>query len=669
MGVKRFQPVEPQSAAANEENYHPRYLRISWYDNTQQIRAGEHWRLKVRLKPPHGFRNTGGFDYEMWLYQQGIHATGYVRKDASNQRLALADPCSLGGIRQQLADRILQLETLEFGGLIAALAVGYKDAIQPEHWRLLMRTGTNHLMAISGLHIGLVAAMGFWLVRWLLPVSIIQRVPANQLAACVSLLLAFAYALLAGFAIPTQRAMLMLMVVLGAVLFRRHIRPLNGLSLALIVVLLIDPVAVLSAGFWFSFLAVGVLAYSFSGRLSRPGRLWQWGRVQWVIALALFPVSLFMFQQASLVAPLVNVVLVPWVSFLIVPLVLLVLCVIWPFPVLADGLLTLADFLLSLAWPLVNYLGVSPLSSWQQASPPLIYLLLAMVGMALLLAPKGFPQRWSGLLMLLPALLNEPAKPAPGDFWMSLLDVGQGLAVFIQTHDHSLVFDTGAKFSDRFNAGDRVLVPYLKNRGISSLDTLLVSHGDNDHVGGAASLIQQVPVRQLLGQDIDSLDHDNKQACRQGQHWQWDGVDFQILHPDRPYKQRNNRGCVLLVSSGTGRLLLAADIERKVESRLVKEYGRQLKSDVLVVPHHGSETSSSSAWIRTVNPDYALVSVGYKNRFNHPRPAIVNAYENIDAQLLSTADLGAINIKFSRTTGISVSSVRQQQQHYWNHLP
>ncbi|MFW2373208.1 MAG: DNA internalization-related competence protein ComEC/Rec2 [Gammaproteobacteria bacterium] len=645
----------------------PRRIRLSWYEREQPLRAGDHWQLMVRLKPAHGFMNPGGFDYERWLFQSRIDATGYVRKSGQNQRLDPGACCDIARLRQTLSESIQQLGS-PYSGLIAALAVGDKSHIQDSQWRLLRDTGTNHLMAISGLHIGLVAGFMFWLVRRFAPFFLIQYISRDKLAALLSIAAALVYALLAGFAIPTQRALIMLLVILGGILFGRQFRPGNSLALALMAVLLVDPRSVLSPGFWFSFMAVAVISYSFSGRMAIPSLLEQWGRLQWVIAVALFPVSLFLFQQASLIAPVANLVLVPWVSFLVVPLVLLGMICLIPLPALGEWLLALAHGSLDLIWPLLDHLGSLSFASWQQPVPSFISLLLAVLGTALILAPRGLPLRPLGMLMWLPVLLLRPLAPSAGDFQMHLLDVGQGLAVFIQTQNHSLLFDSGARFSDRFDAGDRVVVPFVKSLGLNKLDRLVISHGDNDHKGGAQSIIDQLSVVQLEGQDIADITHTNGLSCRAGQVWEWDGVRFEYLHPDREYSRPNNRSCVLRISHGAASLLIAADIEARVEHKLLGEYAQRLASDVLILPHHGSKTSSTQAFIEQVRPDYALVSAGYRNRFRHPQPDIVQRYRSLGTKVMNTATSGAISIYFDDKSGISVpKSYRNQHHHYWNH--
>ena len=660
--VSSFEPVTMTRLLSY---FHPARIKMSWYGAQHDLKPGQHWQLMIRVKPPHGFMNAGGFDYERWLYQNRIHASGYVKKHSFNQ--LLSTDSTVDGLRYSIVD-FISSHTSNFSGLLQALAVGHKSNIDADQWQVLTRTGTNHLMAVSGLHIGLIAAWVFWLSRRFAPAFILKKWPVTQFSALISLLAAGFYALLAGLGIPTQRAMLMLCVVLGGLLSGRQIKPLNSLSWALIAVLSFDPVSILAPGFWFSFLAVAVIAYSFSGRLLRERLFLQWGRLQWVIALALFPVSLFLFQQTSLIAPLANFLFVPWVSFIVVPLVFLASLFLGVSTALSEWLYQLAEGSFELAWPLLKGLSDLNIAIWYQAQAPIIYVVLALLGVVLLLAPRGLSHRWLGVFMLLPCLLYRPELPARGEAWVDVLDVGQGLAIVIQTRRHIMVYDTGPKFSPTFNTGERVIVPYLKHRGIKQLDKLLISHGDNDHIGGAASLIELMPVTEIIGQDTDKLNHSHKTVCAKGQKWRWDQVDFEILHPQKNYKKRNNRGCVLRISNGHRSLLVTADIETKVEREMVKVYTDKLKSDFMLVPHHGSKTSSTLAFINAIQPDYAIISSGYKNRFKHPRADVLARYTSLNIKTFNTAEQGAIQIRLDSRADLSEpQGYRKQVRHYWNH--
>lgn len=652
----------------------PERLRLSWYYGSN-VKAGEHWRFLVRLKPPHGFFNPGGFDYEGWLYGQGIHATGYIRKSNDNAKLSDASMFSLDSLRQQISTDIqLLLKDEDQAGLITALAVGDRSPINNEHWDTLIRTGTNHLMAISGLHIGLAAAFGYWLVRRLVPVALMKVLPAQQLSMMAGLAVAVIYALLAGLSIPTQRALIMLICIVGMLLFKRNASSINALSVALLAILLWDPVSVISPGFWFSFLAVAVIFYVFSGRLSLDNgwraRIHQWGWMQLSIALALFPFSVFLFQQTSLVSPLANLILVPYVSFLVVPLVLLALLLMPVSALLSGYVFITANKLLDLIWPVIEALSLHPSAYWVQATPEWPVLILAMAGVVLILAPKGLPGRWLGGVMLLPIILNTADKPNVGDFEAVLLDVGQGLSTVVRTNNHTLVFDAGNRFGSRLDAGKSVVIPFLRYWSVDKLDKLVISHGDADHIGGAQAVVDAYPDVELTGRDIESIRARNKHACHRGQRWKWDGVEFEFLHPDETsYARRNNHSCVLKVSNSSGSLLITSDIETEVEQELIRVFGEKLQADVLVVPHHGSKTSSSQLFINTVKPEIALLPVGYRNRYHHPKAAIIARYSKRGASIHHTGHVGAVKVLFkAQQAPAVVSEYRKSKRKYWNHV-
>ena len=652
----------------------PEKLRLSWYYGPR-VQAGERWRLLVRLKPPHGFMNPGGFDYEGWLYQKGVHATGYVRKSEANRKLADASDYSLDAFRQHLSLKIKQiLKDEDQAGLITALAVGDRSSISDNDWDTFIRTGTNHLVAISGLHIGLAAAFGFWLVRRLVPTGYMKQIPAQHTAMLAGLAVALVYAMLAGLSIPTQRALLMLSCFAVMLLLKRTASPINVMATALLLILIWDPVSVLSAGFWFSFLAVAVIFYVFSGRLGLAHgwrvRIRQWGWMQFSIALALFPFSLLLFQQTSLISPLANLILVPYVSFLVVPLVLLALLTMPVSSFLSDYLLLAASKMLALIWPLIEALSMHPWAYWVKAAPSWPVLLLALIGVALLLAPRGVPARWLGGVMLLPIILNSSEKPAVGDFEMALLDVGQGLSVVVRTHDHALVFDAGNKFGSRLDAGEAVVIPFLRHWSLPQLDKLVISHGDADHIGGAQAVVDVYPEVEVIGQDLDAIIAKNKKTCLRGGRWQWDGVEFEFLHPqDQAYKRRNNHACVLKVSAAGGDLLISSDIEEVVEKELISSVGDALQSQVLIVPHHGSGTSSSPAFIAAVAPEMAIIPVGYRNRYHHPKPEVVERYRNSGASIHHSGHVGAVQVLFDADKGVVLSNeYRKSSRKYWNHL-
>lgn len=651
----------------------PERVRLSWYYPETRIEPGQQWRLLVRLKPPNGFQNPGGFDYESWLYQQGIHATGYVRKSEVNRLLATdSSLASISQLRFVIRQRINQLVMPETAPLVNALSIGYRGLIRPQTWRSFINTGTSHLMAISGLHIGLVAGFAWLVFRQFarLP-GLASRISRRHLLV-LSFMAALFYAGLAGFTVPTQRALIMLATVYLGLFLHRQVSVLQSLSVALIAVLVFSPVSVLSPGFWLSFLAVSVLAYSISGKLPGRQRLLYWFWPQLAVVIMLLPVSLYFFQQSSTVAILANLVAIPVVSLIILPLLLLALVCQFVSISLAGWIYLVADKLISLLLFFLDTLATMDFSLWQFPQPGLVSLMLALLGMFLLFVPYGFPSRWLSFCLFLPLLTNAGQLsvhgPATGRFEIHVIDVGQGLSVLVKTKGHNLLFDTGARFSSRFDAGERVVIPFLKYQRVSSLDMLMISNGDRDHIGGAAAIIRQMPVVKLFGQDINQLEHNNRTPCQRGQHWIWDGVSFEVLHPDTAqYKKRNNYSCVLKISNNRGAVLITADIENLAERSLVEAYGEKLQSKVIIVPHHGSKTSSSTVFLEYVKPELAIISAGYLNRYRLPHPDISHRYQQQGVRTLSTTDSGHIGLEMSAAGDITaITEYRHQYSRYWH---
>lgn len=645
-------------------------VRLNWYGSVPTVQAGERWRLKVRLKQPHGYMNPGGFDYEGWLFSRGIRATGYVRQGSENRRLSPAPAYSWRHWRQRLYDTInMRLADHPFQGMILALAMGERQGISPDQWKVLRGTGTSHLVAISGLHIGLVAGLCFLSLRrlWSRSAILTLHLAAPRAAALGALAAAFLYAALAGFSIPTQRALIMVALAMAAVFVQCRWRPIDVLALALWGVLLLDPLAVMAMGFWLSFTAVAVILFAMGGRIGLRGRWEQWGRLHWVAALGLAPLSLLFFQQQPLLAPLANVLAVPWVSLLVVPLVLAGSCLLAVVPALGGGLLTLAATLLSGLWTVLEWLADMPLGQWFQ-TPPLWAVLAAVPGVVLLLSPRGLPGRWTGAWWLLPLFLAVPARPPDHTLWFTLLDVGQGLAAVVRTRDHVLVYDTGPRFSAHFDTGAAVIVPFLRQQGIHHVDTLVLGHGDNDHIGGAASLLQSVSVGRVISSVPEKVPWRQARHCRAGQTWRWNGIVFRILHPlpDRAF-QGNDASCVLQISNGGQGILLTGDIESPAERALVRRYGKQLETPVLVVPHHGSRTSSSTAFLDAVAPAYGLFPVGYRNRYGFPALPVVARYRSRNVRLLDSAQHGAIRFVLDGRGELSAPTVyRNTARRYWH---
>ena len=662
----------------------PGLVRLSWYQERQPLRPGERWRLKIRLKRPHGYQNPGGFDYESWLFQNRLRATGYVVADKGNARLRPAARFSPATLRFTLRETIrTALGDDPLAGFVPALAVGDRSGLNAAHWETLTATGANHLIAISGLHIGLVAGLVYllllkcWGLLQVLAPPPLGSLPAIRVAAVSAMLAALVYALLAGFALPTQRALVMLWVCFGMKLQDRTVAPGDVLGLALSAVLLLDPFAAMAASFWLSFGAVAVIFYGIGYRVRlQRRRLWAWGRVQYIVTLGLVPALAWYYQQLPVFSLFANLFAVPWVSFVVIPLVFGG-CLLLGAGV--EQLLQLALLSLHVLWWALDFVAAWKFQLLPVARPGLLSMAAISIGVLVLLLPRGLAPRWLGLLWLAPLFFPVKSGPAFGEVEMNVLDVGQGLAVVVRTQRHNLLYDTGPAYPSGFNTGEAVVVPFLRSAGLGALDTLVLSHGDNDHRGGLPEVLADVPVQRIISSVPERVAPAWVQAgadatgtrvrageCVDGQSWRWDGVEFRVLHPpDAVAMSANDRSCVLQVRAGGHTLLLPGDIELDAERGLLQRYGAQLQSDVLVVPHHGSKTSSTREFVSAVAPQIAIFPVGYRNRFGQPHKGVVARYRAQGVRLLSTAESGAIRV-VAGAGGIRVTEYREQQRRFWH---
>lgn len=667
----------------------PHHLSLTWYapkpgwknaDPPPVLHAGERWRLTLRLKRPHGNANPHGFDYEAWLLERGIRATGYVAADPGNRRLEEKNRrlgIGVEVLREAVAERFRHaLENRPYGGVLLALAVGEQDAISPNQWKIFARTGVVHLMSISGLHVTMVAGAfsGLVFLLWRRIPFLVLCLPARRAAVLAGIAAALAYAWLSGLSVPTLRTVWMLGVVALALWLGRTASPSRVLALALLAVVAFDPWAVLAPGFWLSFGAVGLIFLVSAGRVGKPHWLAEWGRTQWAVTLGLTPMLLALFQQVSLVSPLANAFAIPVVSLVVTPLALIGAVLPW------DGLLLLGHQVMAWCMPPLEWLSALPETVWQQHAPPVWTVAAALGGALWLLLPKGFPSRWLGFPAMLPLFLVFPEGPEQGELRLSILDVGQGLAVVAQTANHALLFDAGPRYGEDANGGDRVVIPFLRGEGLSHLTGLIVSHDDIDHFGGAASVLDAVPVEWMASSlPAGHFLHDRVRRsipCLAGQEWAWDGVRFSFVHPDPATVASgvsdNERGCVLRMDSPYGSALITADIGRSTEEKLVFRSAAGLKADVLVVPHHGSRFSSSEGFVGEVHPRLAVFSAGYRNHFGHPVPEVVARYRAAGAQILRTDYQGAVTVRFLRGQGMRAATWRETASHYWqesqNHL-
>jgi competence protein ComEC len=674
----------------------PARLAVGWYANDGRtvnsldtggpaaLRAGERWALTLRLKAPHGSMNPHGFDYELWLWEQGIQATAYVRtsaKDLAPERLTQTGEAPVALARQAVRDRIFaQVPDRRTAGLLAALVVGDQAALERNDWEVFRATGVSHLVSISGLHITLFAWAAAALIGrlWRRSGRLSLACPAATAAAWGGLVAACLYAVFAGWGLPAQRTCWMLATV---TLLRASGLKWPGPQvwlLACAVVVAVDPWALLQAGFWLSFFAVGVLI-AINSEAARAGtvkaegpfylKLWsafcrKLGE-QWAMTLALAPLTLMVFGQVSVVGLLANLVAIPWVTLVLAPLALIgaVLPPLWDVAAwAAQGL-----------WLWLGWLAQWPGASLSLPRAPLEWGLVSMFGALMLVLPWPWSARLLGLPLLLPVLWWQPESPKPGAFTVLAPDVGQGNAVLVRTAHHALLFDAGPRYSLESDAGNRVLVPLLRALDVR-LDTLVLSHRDTDHVGGAPAVLALYPEAALLS----SLEPQHplhllraSQRCEAGQTWGWDGVHFEVLHPraqdyDQPAKS-NAMSCVLRIAGLDGSALLTGDIEAAQEARLLQSAydGTVLKADWLLVPHHGSKTSSTSAFVTAVAPNMAMVQSGYRNRFGHPAAPVLERYAQADVAVVDSPHCGAA--LWSSEKPFEWGCSRENQMRYWHH--
>ncbi|HHH43625.1 MAG TPA: DNA internalization-related competence protein ComEC/Rec2 [Gammaproteobacteria bacterium] len=636
-------------------------VRVTWYRNAQTVQPGERWQFRLRLRRPRGFANPGGFDYRRWLLAQGIQATAYVRRASTARRLSQRSGQPLEQLRQRVSAHLQRLPVPESErALLRALAVGDRSGMTARQWQVLRTTGTSHLLAISGLHVGMVAGLMFFVCRkgWSL-LGNLERWPAPRVAAAGAVSAALLYALLAGFQVPAQRALIMISLWMLARMWNGSVDPWRVWAIALLLVLCLDPFAVTDAGFWLSFTAVAVLIRLTHGYRGQAGRIRHWSTIQFGLLLGLAPLQWLLFQQLSLSAPVANLVAIPWISLTVVPLLLFGLLLLPVATLVGDCLLELSAHSLSLLWWLLERCAALPAGLWQPPSVAHGWMLLSALGVLVLLLPRALRLAPLGGLLLLPLGCLQPARPQPGDLWFTLLDVGQGLAAVAETHNRVLVYDSGPAFRSGFNTGAAVVAPFLVSQGYRHIDRLVISHADQDHSGGARALFERMEVRSVHAGEPGAIDWARSQQCRAGQHWTWDRVHFAYLAP-RTTGEGNNGSCVLRIETAAGQvLLLPGDIERDSETRLVESHAPRLAADVLVAPHHGSRTSSGPAFTRAVRPRYVLFPVGYRNRFGFPAPEVLARYRQLGAQVLDTARSGAIRIRLEAGRGLTVVETRR----------
>lgn len=647
-----------------------RRLRLSWYDDWDaidqrrfEVAPGSRWRFTVRLRAPRGLRNPGWFDSEKHAMANRIAATGYVRDGST---LAQRSPAAgVDGWRDAIASRIDASVPSSSSRFVRALALGDTRGLDDADWEALRATGLTHLIAISGFHVGLVAgffallAGGAW---WSWP-SLSRRMPRPQAAALAAFAGALGYAAVAGFALPTVRTVLMVAVVVVARLWRNRFDVADALALAAIAVLLFDPLSLLGAGFWLSFAGVAWLVWCLPR--ARTMSVWRgFLAAQAVATIGLLPLTAILFGQASLAGPVANLVAIPWWSLVVVPLSLAgtameAMHAGWGAPAWRA-----AAWCFDLTWPWFEALASSRFALWWLPEARWFALPLALLGAFWLLLPRGVPGKALAALLFLPLLWPDRGLPPEGEAEMVVLDVGQGLSVLVRTARHAVLYDMGPAVPQGFDAGEQVVVPALQALGVRKLDALVVSHGDSDHAGGLEAV--QRRFRAPLVFAARGAGIDGAAPCLAGSHWRFDGVTFRFLHPDVhfPYL-RNESSCVLRVQTAHGAFLLTGDIGGVVERTLARRQAAALRAEVVVMAHHGSRESSDPMFIAASGAAHALVSTGHGNRFGHPHRDAVGRWRRAGAEVLSTAEGGALRVRLQRD-GVHIVAQREARPRPWD---
>lgn len=673
----------------------PQRIALAWYGAHVQVRAAERWSLTVRLRRPHGAMNPGAFDLEAWMVERKLRATGYVRDGRAEDAPRRLDAMvwqpgpAIDRARQYLRDAMQRrLASERYGGVLIALVLGDQRAIAESDWSLFNRTGISHLVSISGLHITMIAGLAALAVgaAWRRSRRLLARGSAQAAAAVAAVAAALAYCLLAGWGVPAQRTFFMLSTVAAALVLRRGLGPATTLAAAAAVVCALDPWAVIAPGFWLSFGAVAAIFLVMHGRAalrvdaSWRTRLSDAARMQLAVTLALVPLTIVLFQQVSVVSPLANAVAIPVVSLAVTPLALTgAAFVLLPEPLASFAVpsFALAHWLFETLATALQALVALPWASVPIAAPPTWALLLAVAGVSWLLAPPGWPLRWVGATWLLPLFAWPAPRPVEGELWVTALDVGQGMAVLAETRDSVLLYDTGPRYTTAADAGSRVILPYLRWRGIGRLDALVVSHLDSDHSGGAGSILRALPVARVLT-SIDPTQpvlagSTRIERCEAGQRIELGALDVRVLHPlaadyERPGVTTNALSCVVAVGTGDARVLLTGDIPAREEAQLVAR-ADALAAPVTSAPHHGSRHSSSAAFVQAARPRWVIVQAGYRNRFGHPDAGVVERYRQTGAQVARTDHAGAIQWRWRLDGTVEVEAWRRQHARYWHNRP
>lgn len=669
----------------------PARVWLAWFDAPAPPQPGQRWAFTVRLKQPHGPFNPHGFDLEAWMLERGLRATGAVRPAPAPRLLdafVLTPGTAIERARAGLRERLATLtEGRRYGGVLVALVLGDQRAISAADWSVFNRSGIAHLVAISGLHITMIAGLAALAVGalWRRVPALLVRAPAQSAAALAAVVTALSYCLLAGWGVPAQRTFFMLATVAAALLLRTRPAPASTLAMAAAVVCLLDPWAVVAPGFWLSFGAVAAIFWVATRRPAPPAAGWRARlarglatalRVQVAVTLVLVPLTAALFHQVSVVSPMANLFAIPVVSWLVTPLALLGAALAWlpgPGAALAQALLAAADGLFAALMVVVGALAEARWATWPVAAPPWPLLVLAVVGAVWCLAPRGWPARPLGLLWLAALFVWPAPRPAPGEVWVSGLDIGQGAAVLIETATTAWLYDTGPRHTRETDAGERIVLPWLRARGIARLDGLVVSHLDGDHSGGAASILRGLPVGRVLssvpGDSAALAGAGTVERCEAGQRWSQGDLDFEVMHPRATDYAAglgtNALSCVLAIRAGNWRLLLTGDLPAREEGALAARAA--LAADWVLMPHHGSRHSSSPALIEASRPRWVLAQAGYRNRYGHPAPEVEARWRAAGAQVVRSDSAGLAQWRLGPEGRSALELTRRERARYWHH--
>ncbi len=643
----------------------PARLRLSWYEATAIPLPGQVWRLQARIRCRSGLANPGAPDRELELLRQRINATGYIA--AGSRPLLLADrpwQYPVERLRARIAAGIsAAVHSGDSAAVLQGLAVGARSSVPEQLWEAFAATGVAHLMAISGLHVTGFALFVLFVLRagWRLS----TRPGRARIAAemTVVVIATTAYAVLAGASLPTLRTVVMVAIVASQRVLRRAMPVHMTLALAALLLVAADPLAVSSPGFWLSFVATAVLIALIDAGPGWLERGTAFLRAQLTILLLLTPVLAAAFGRLSLIAPIANALAIPVFSCVLLPVILLATALTALWPGTADGIWQSLGSVLDACWPWFIAASRLAFAAWWPAAQPLALVITAgAAAFAALLIPLSGLRVAAGA-MLMAIALGQAGRPDADAWTLTVLDVGQGLASVVQTREHVLVFDTGPGWRTGSAAARVSLLPWLHAQGIRRIDRLVLSHDDRDHTGGASLLRESIPVGEfIVGPGVRG--RDSARPCRRGDGWSWDGVTFEVLHPsEREHGGDNDNSCAIRIAAPGGSALLLADPEADAEQELLSQ---PLAADVVLVPHHGSRTSSGPRLIAATGAGLAIVSTGFGNRWNLPAAAVIARWRAAGAIVLDTATVGAVTVDFAATPGgIRVRAERLATRRWW----